>query len=200
LKTIGITGPIASGKSTVTSLLKAKGAVTIDADEIAGDVVEPGKLAWKEIVAYFGEDILLPDRRLNRRKLGKIVFENPEKLAVLNSIIHPPVINEIGKRTKQVEAEYGDGKVVVVDVPLLIEVGLHRQCDLTVVVTADKSIRSRRLQEQGLAKEEAESRIAAQSEKEMLEKHADIVIQNNGSLTELEEKVEELWSVIHKIN
>jgi len=200
LKSIGITGPIASGKSTVASLLKEKGAMVIDADRIARDVVEPDKPAWKEIVAYFGEDVLLHDRRLNRRKLGKIVFENPDKLEVLNKAIHPPVIDEINKRVKHVEAEYGDGKVVVIDVPLLIEVGLHKQCDLTVVVTADKNIRRQRLQEKGLTKEEAESRVAAQSEKEKLEEQADIVIENNGPFAELEKKVDELWDVIHKSN
>lgn len=200
MRIIGITGPIASGKTTVTSLLKEKGAIAIDADEIARDVVEPGKPAWREIVAYFGEDVLLHDRRLNRRKLGKIVFENPDKLEALNKAIHPQVIDEINKRVKQVEAAYGDGKVVVIDVPLLIEVGLHKQCDLTVVVTADKDIRKQRLQEKGLTKEEAESRVAAQSEKEKLEKQADIFIENNGPFAELEKKVDELWDVIHKSN
>ncbi|MCL6472732.1 MAG: dephospho-CoA kinase [Firmicutes bacterium] len=196
MKLIGVTGPIASGKTMVASLLEEKGAVVINADQIAREVVEPGKPAWHEVVDQFGQDILNEDHNINRRKLGNIVFNNPEKLAILNKIIHPPVIAEIDRRIEEIEKKYMDGKIVIADVPLLIEVGMHKKCDLTVVVTADRQIRIDRLIRQGLTKDEAESRINSQKGKEALEKEADVVIQNNGSLEELKAKVNELWQQI----
>ncbi len=196
MKLIGVTGSIGSGKSTVASLLAEKGAIVVDADKIAREVIEPGKPAWSQVVERFGEEILNPDRTINRRKLGNIVFGNPSELELLNSIIHPPVIEEIDGIVEQAEKEFGDGKVVVIDAPLLIEVGLHKTCDLTVVVTADKDIRLGRLLSQGLSKKEAESRINAQEGKERLEREADVVIQNNDTLSELKEKVDSLWEQI----
>jgi len=193
MRVIGLTGSIGSGKSTVSGFLKEKGALVIDADVVARDVVEPGKPAWKEIVGHFGEDILEPDRKINRRKLGMVVFADRKELEHLNAIIHPRVIEEIQSQLKSIEREFGDGKIVVVDVPLLFEVGLDKLSDLTVVVAAGKDVRIKRLIGQGLSREEAETRIAAQSGKENLEKLADIVITNNGTVVELREKVEELW-------
>lgn len=198
MKLIGVTGPIASGKSTVASLLEEKGAILINADQIAREVVEPGKPAWREVVNQFGRDILDEGYNINRRKLGKIVFNNPEKLAILNKIIHPPVILEIDRRIEEIKKKYMDGKIVIADVPLLIEVGMHKKCDLTVVVTADRQVRVDRLIRQGLTKDEAESRVNSQKGKEALEKEADVVIQNNGSLEELRTKVNELWQKIKR--
>lgn len=196
MKIIGLTGSIASGKSTVASMLNKKGAMIIDADLIARDVVEPDKPAWKEIVNRFGDAILRPNREVDRRMLGNIAFKNPEDLAFLNSVIHPQVIAEIDEKLKQMKNEFSNGKVVVLDVPLLIEVGLHKQSDLTVVVSAQKNIRLERLIKQGYSREEAERRITSQAGKEELEKLADVIIENNGTLDELSAKVEDLWRLI----
>lgn len=196
MKIIGLTGSIASGKSTVASMLNEKGAITIDADLIARDVVEPGKPAWKEIVDRFGDTILRPNREIDRRMLGNIVFKDPESLAFLNSVIHPWVIAEIDEKIKRMKNEFSNGEVVVLDVPLLIEVGMHKQSNLTVVVSAQKSIRFERLLKQGYSEEEAENRIVSQSGKEELEKQADVIIENSGTLDELRKKVDDLWRLI----
>ncbi|MBE0448393.1 MAG: dephospho-CoA kinase [Actinobacteria bacterium] len=198
MKIVGITGSIGSGKSTVASLLKEKGALVINADQIARDVTEPNKPAWKEIVAHFGESVLKPDRNINRRELGKIVFADLEKMAFLEKVIHPRVIAEIKTELEGIEKKFENGKVVVLDVPLLFEVGLNRLCNTTVVVTAEEGVRLKRLLDQGLSRDEAEMRVAAQRCKESLEKLADIVIKNNGTLTELKEKVKELWERMNR--
>ncbi|MEW5706137.1 MAG: dephospho-CoA kinase [Actinomycetota bacterium] len=193
MKLVGVTGPIASGKTSFAAMLAEKGALVIDADAIARDVVKPGKPAWQQIINYFGEDILQPNREIDRRKLGEIVFNAPEKLASLNKIVHPHVIAQIDRELENIERQYGNGQVVVVDVPLLIEVGLHKRCDLVVVVTADEDIRFARLLKQGLSKEDAKARMKAQKDKEKLEEEADIVIKNNTTLNALREKAEEVW-------
>ncbi|MDI6716029.1 MAG: dephospho-CoA kinase [Actinomycetota bacterium] len=193
MKLVGVTGPIASGKTSFAAMLAEKGALVIDADAIARDVVKPGKPAWQQIINYFGEDILQPNREIDRRKLGEIVFNAPEKLASLNKIVHPHVIAQIDRELENIERQYGNGQVVVVDVPLLIEVGLHKRCDLVVVVTADEDIRFARLLKQGLPKEDAKARMKAQKDKEKLEEEADIVIKNNTTLNALREKAEEVW-------
>ncbi len=196
MKLIGVTGSIGSGKSTVASLLAKKGAIVIDADKIARRVVEPGKPAWGKVVGRFGKEILNADQTINRRKLGKIVFENPKELESLNNIVHPPVIEEIDDIVDQVEKEFKDGKIVVIDAPLLIEVGLHKICDLTVVIKADKNIRLERIVSQGLSEEEAKSRINSQQNKGRLEGEADVVIQNNGTLEDLKKTINSFWKQI----
>jgi len=193
MKIIGVTGPIASGKSTVTAFLKEKGAFVIDADIIAREVVEPGKPAWAEIVERFGESILGSERSINRRELGRIVFADPEKRLILNDIIHPRVIEEVEARLAALEETVQTDAVVVVDVPLLIEVGMDKRCTLTVMVTAGRELRLERLLKQGLSREEAENRIDAQREKDALVEFADVVIENNGTLEELRSRVEGLW-------
>lgn len=196
MKIIGITGSIGSGKSTVASLLQEKGALIIDADQIARDVIEPDTPAWEEIVAHFGEAILQPDRKINRGELGRIVFSNPEELVFLNNAVHPRVIAEIETDLEEIKNRFGDGKVVVLDVPLLFEVGLDKLCDVTVIVTAGKDARLERLLGQGFSRDEAERRVVAQDYKENLRGLADIVIINNGTVVDLEKKVEELWEYI----
>ncbi|NCO65414.1 MAG: dephospho-CoA kinase [Candidatus Aquicultor secundus] len=196
MKLIGITGAIGSGKSTVALLLKEKSAIVIDADKVAREVVEPKKPAWKQIVDHFGEGILLPDGEINRRELGKRVFGHPEKLARLNEIIHPHAIAEIDRRVEQLESEFKNGQAVVIDVPLLFEAGMHTRCDLTVAVIANSEIRRERLLERGMSRSEIERRMESQEGKDILEQQADVVIENNGTLAELKEKVNELWKRI----
>lgn len=196
MKLIGITGAIGSGKSTVAAFLKEKGAIVIDADQIAREVVEPQKPAWKQVVDYFGEGILRSDGEINRRELGRVVFGHPETLARLNEIIHPHVINEIDERIERFEREFKNGKTVVIDVPLLFEVGIHKRCKLTVAVTADREIRMQRLLDKGISREEIEQRMESQKGKEILERQADVIVENNGTLAELKEKVNKLWERI----
>ncbi len=196
MKVIGITGAIGSGKSTVASFLKEKGAIVIDADQVAREVVEPGKPAWKQVVDYFGESILLSSGEIDRRELGKRVFGYPEELARLNEIVHPYVITEIERRVEQLRSELKNGQAVVVDVPLLFEAGMHTHCDITVAVTAAKEIRMERLLERGMSRAEIERRMESQKAKDILEQQADVIIENNGTLAELKEKVNELWKRI----
>jgi dephospho-CoA kinase len=196
MKVIGLTGSIASGKSTVAAFLREKGATVIDADEIAKEVVATGKPAYQKIVEHFGADILRPDRSIDRSKLGKIVFKDPEKLSLLNSIVHPEVMADVEAKLESY-AKSAPDSVIVLDIPLLIEVGFHKRGDLTIVVSADKDIRLKRLMDKGLPQSEAEARIAAQSDKDRLESEADIVLNNNSTLKDLREKVEDIWQRIN---
>jgi dephospho-CoA kinase len=196
MKIIGVTGPIASGKSAVTALLKEKGARVIDADVIAREVVEPGRPAWTEIVEHFGESVLGPDQSIDRTELGRIVFGDTKQLSVLNEIVHPRVMEEVDSRLRELAATTIRDAVVVIDVPLLIEVGMDKRCAYTVVVTADEALRLERLLKKGFSREEAESRVGAQHGKDALVKLADVVIVNNGTLDELKEQTEALWKVI----
>ena len=196
MKIIGVTGPIASGKSAVTALLKEKGAHVIDADIIAREVVEPGRPAWTDIVEYFGESVLQPDQSIDRPELGRIVFGDAKQLSILNEIVHPRVMEEVDSRLRELAGTNSPDAVVVIDVPLLIEVGMNKRCAHTVLVIADEDVRLERLLKKGLSREEAESRVDAQHGKDALAKFADVVIVNNGTLDELKEQTEALWKVI----
>ncbi len=196
MKVIGITGAIGSGKSTVASLLKEKGAVVIDADQVAREAVEPGKPAWKQVVEYFGEGILLAGGEIDRRELGKKVFGYPEELARLNEIIHPYVIAEIDSRVERLRSEFKNGQAVVIDVPLLFEAGMHTHCDVTIAVTATRQVRMERLLQRGMSRAEIERRMESQKGKNILEQQADVIIENNGTPAELKQKVNELWKRI----
>jgi dephospho-CoA kinase len=159
---VGLTGGVATGKSTVAKLFKQCGAVVIDADELAHEVVKPGKPAWREIVASFGKTVLNQDRSLNRQALGSIVFRNPKKLRQLERIIHPRVAREQARLTNQ--AARTDPKAVVIyDVPLLFEAGIDKRVDRTIVVTADRETQIARLKTRnGLSRAEAIRRIKSQ--------------------------------------
>lgn len=189
--TVGLTGGIGAGKSEVSRLLVECGAVLIDADKIAREVVEPGTPGLAAVVDAFGEDILTPDGSLDRPKLGSIVFTDPDKLALLNSIVHPLV----GARSRELEAAASPDAVIVHDVPLLAENGLAPLYDVVVVVDAapetqlDRLIRLR-----GMTEEDARARMAAQSTREKRLETADIVVDNDVPLQELERRVREVWT------
>ena len=159
---VGLTGGVATGKSTVAKMFKQCGAVVIDADKLARDVVKPGKPAWREIVDTFGKTVLTPDRTINRQTLGTIVFGNRAKLRRLERIIHPRVAREQARLTKQ--AARNDPKAVVIyDVPLLFEVGVDKRVDKIIVVTADRNTQLARLKSRnGLSRAEAIRRISSQ--------------------------------------
>jgi dephospho-CoA kinase len=159
---VGLTGGVATGKSTVAKMFKQCGAVVIDADELARDVVKPGKPAWREIVDRFGKTVLNPDRTINRRILGAIVFGNRAKLRRLEQIIHPRVAREQARLTRQA-ARDNPKAVVIYDVPLLFEVGIDKRIDKIIVVTADRETQIARLKKRnGLSRTEAIQRIDSQ--------------------------------------
>ncbi|GGN49957.1 dephospho-CoA kinase [Streptomyces kronopolitis] len=187
---VGLTGGIGAGKSEVSRLLASYGAVIVDADKIAREVVEPGTPGLAAVVAEFGEGVLTPDGTLDRPKLGGIVFADPQKLKALNAIVHPLV----GARSAELEAAAGPDAVVVHDVPLLTENGLAPLYDLVVVVDAAPQTQLDRLVRlRGMAEDEAISRMAAQATREQRLAVADLVIDNDGPLNALEPQVRAVW-------
>ncbi len=159
---VGLTGGVATGKSTVARMFERCGALVIDADALAHQVVEPGKPAWRAIIKTFGKAVLNPDRTLNRQALGAIVFRNRAKLRRLEQIIHPRVAREQTRLARQ--AARNDPKAVVIyDVPLLYEAGIDKRVDRVIVVTADRETQIARLhQRNGFTRAEALRRIRSQ--------------------------------------
>jgi dephospho-CoA kinase len=173
---VGLTGGVATGKSTVAKMFKQCGAAVIDADQLAHDVVKPGKPAWREIVKTFGKTILNTDRTLNRRELGSLVFGSRAKLRRLEHIIHPRVAREQARLTKQA-AKKDPHAVVIYDVPLLFEAGIDKRVDRTIVVTADRDTQIARLKKRnGLSRADAIRRITSQMPLSKKIRLADIVI------------------------
>ncbi|NQT73688.1 MAG: dephospho-CoA kinase [Chloroflexi bacterium] len=190
---VGLTGSIASGKSTVSGMFVELGAYLIDYDVLAREVVEPGQKAWEGIVDQFGEEVLNSDSTLNREKLGQIVFDNPEKLQKLNQITHPAVFEEADNRVKEIEKTHADA-LIIKDVPLLIETGIHNTVDKVIVVSAPRETRLKRLMERGFTQEESLKRIDSQMPISEKEKYADFVIHNDVSLVYTREQVEQIYS------
>ncbi|MEU8486136.1 dephospho-CoA kinase [Streptomyces sp. NPDC048641] len=188
---VGLTGGIGAGKSEVSRLLVAHGAVLIDADRIAREVVEPGTPGLAAVVEAFGSGVLAPDGTLDRPALGAIVFADADRLAVLNSIVHPLV----GARSAELEAAATGDSVVVHDVPLLAENGLAPLYDLVVVVDASPGTQLDRLVRlRGMSEEDARARMAAQATREKRLEIADIVIDNDVPLDELHRRVDAVWA------
>ncbi|MET7459948.1 dephospho-CoA kinase [Nonomuraea sp. NPDC005501] len=187
---IGLTGGIGSGKSEVSRRLAARGAVVIDADKIAREVVEPGTPGLARVVAAFGEEVLRPDGSLDRDKLGSIVFHDPDRLAALNAIVHPLV----GERVAELQGQAAEDAIVVYDVPLLAENKLAPMYDVVIVVDAADEVRVARLAEhRGMPESDARARIAAQAGRDERLAIAHVVIPNEGTLDELETRVAEVW-------
>ncbi|MCW8380184.1 dephospho-CoA kinase [Streptomyces justiciae] len=187
---VGLTGGIGAGKSEVSRLLVERGAVLIDADRIAREVVAPGTPGLAAVVEAFGADVLAADGSLDRPKLGSIVFADPEKLAVLNSIVHPLV----GARSRALESAADENAVVVHDVPLLTENGLAPLYDVVVVVDASPETQLDRLVRlRGMTEDDARARMAAQATREKRREIADIVIDNDVPLEDLRRRVTDVW-------
>ncbi|NPV28422.1 MAG: dephospho-CoA kinase [Firmicutes bacterium] len=198
MRVIGLTGGIASGKSLVSRLLRELGALVIDADQIAREVVEPGKPAYHSILREFGNQVLNPDGSLNRQALGRLVFSDPRKLERLNQITHPLIIAEIQKLLKSYRLLFPE-KAVVLDAPLLYEAGLESIVDEVWVVYVDYPTQLQRLMERdGLTREEARRRIEAQLPLEEKVKRADRVIDNRGTPEETALQVRKFWNEIAK--
>ncbi|MEU2332214.1 dephospho-CoA kinase [Streptomyces sp. NPDC013172] len=188
---VGLTGGIGAGKSEVSRLLVGHGAVLIDADRIAREVVAPGTPGLTAVVDAFGPDVLAADGSLDRPKLGAIVFADPERLAVLNSIVHPLV----GARSRELEQAAADDAVVIHDVPLLAENGLATLYDLVVVVDAAPETQLDRLTRlRGMTEQDARARMAAQATREKRLEIADIVIDNDVPLDALRQRVAQVWA------
>ena len=188
---VGLTGGIGAGKSEVSRLLVECGAVLIDADRIAREVVAPGTPGLAAVVEAFGTEVLAPDGSLDRPGLGSIVFADPEKLAVLNSIVHPLV----GARSRELESAAPVDAVVVHDVPLLTENGLAPLYDVVVVVDASPETQLDRLVRlRGMTESDARARMAAQATREERREIADVVIDNDVPLPELEQRLKDVWA------
>jgi dephospho-CoA kinase len=187
---IGLTGGIGSGKSTVSALLAARGAVVIDADRIAREVVEPGTPGLAAVVEAFGADVLRADGSLDRPALAAIVFGDAESRKRLDGIVHPLVRS----RAAELAAAAPEDAVVVHDVPLLVETGQTGSYDVVLVVRADPEVRVQRLLQRGLPEDDARARIAAQASDEQRSAVADVVLDNDGSPDELADQVNRFWA------
>ncbi|MFT9493614.1 dephospho-CoA kinase [Anaerosolibacter sp.] len=189
MRVIGLTGGIASGKSTTTNILRKYGYPVIDADIIAREIVEVGEPALKEIVDYFGNEILNCDGSLNRRQLGKIVFSDQHKLKALNQITHKRINDRI-KHTIETYAKSKAYDVVFLDAALLIEMNMRKLVDELWLVSVNPEIQLNRLMERDdINLEEAKNRINSQMTLKEKQKFADVIIDNSGSYSELEEQL-----------
>jgi dephospho-CoA kinase len=194
---IGLTGNIASGKSTVAVLLAARGATLIDADVLARRAVEVGTPAYDEIVRRWGDDVLSPDGLLDRAALRERVFDDHDELEQLNRIVHPEV-DRLRRRLIEEARERGD-RVVVCDIPLLFEKHLAGHFDKIILVDAPRPMRLERLvRDRGLHETEAMKMIAAQMPAELKRARADYVIDNTGTLAELATRVDEVWRELER--
>ncbi|HET7656761.1 MAG TPA: dephospho-CoA kinase [Bacillales bacterium] len=194
---IGLTGGIASGKSTVSKMIETAGIPVIDADAYAKKVVEPGERAYEEIVAHFGEAILHGDGTIDRKKLGAIIFNDEKERKVLNGIVHPAVRK--GMIDEKARHEKEGHEAVVLDIPLLFESKLQESVDHILLVYVDEDVQLKRLMERdGSTKEEALSRIRSQIPLKAKRTQADAVIDNNGTEAETEDQLNEIlkgWNV-----
>jgi dephospho-CoA kinase len=193
---VGLTGGLASGKSTVAAMFRRLGALHLDADAIAHELITPGGRAEDEVLARFGATIVGPDGAIDRGALGAIVFSDPGALADLNAIVHPKVREEIARRLAREAASASPAPVALLDVPLLVESGMHEELDAVVVVTCPPETQVARAVARGMAEEEARRRIAAQAPTEEKVAVADIVIDNGGPPERTAAQVEAAWRTL----
>ena len=186
---IGLTGGIGSGKSTVSALLAEHGAVVVDADRIAREVLEPGTPGLDAVVAEFGPGVVAPDGSLDRAALASVVFADDAARRRLDALVHPLV----RRRTAELVAAAPPDSVVVNDVPLLVETGQAGSYDLVLVVEADQEARVARLVGRGLTETDARARMAAQATDEQRRAVADVVLDNSGTPAQLAERVADFW-------
>lgn len=189
---LGLSGGIGSGKSTVAKILSNLGAVVIDADVIAREVLEPNQAGYQKAIEVFGESILDSDLRIDRKRLAELVFQDSDELAKLEAIVHPAVI----ARVAQIRHSLPESTVVVYDTPLLFEKNLQGQFDKVLIVVTDSEHRKARLIERGLEIRDIEARIANQATDSQRRTVADFVIENNGSPEQLHDQVTKVWQQI----
>ena len=192
---VGLTGGIGAGKGEVARRLAAYGALVIDADQVAREVVAPGTPGLDEVVAAFGPGVLRPDGSLDRALLGEIVFSDPALRGKLNAIVHP----RVGERMREIEETAGEQDVVVHEIPLLAENGLAGAFDVVVVVDAPPAVQVERLVSiRGLTESHALARMSAQATREERLAVATMVVDNSGSLEDLDERVAALWAELSR--
>ncbi|MFD0698675.1 dephospho-CoA kinase [Paenibacillus sp. GCM10027628] len=190
---IGLTGGIACGKSTVSAMLVSRGAILVDADQLARDVVEPGSPVLERVAGHFGQAVLHPDGSLNRKKLGEIVFADASARKQLENLLHPPIRALMRAQMETAEREHPE-KLVVVDVPLLYESGLVAMFQEVMVVYVPRDVQLARLiQRDGLTEVSAQERLAAQMSIEEKRELADIVIDNSGTREETSLLIDQFW-------
>ena len=188
---VGLTGGVASGKSTVSAVLRDLGAVVVDADALAREVVEPGTPGLAAVAAAFGPEVLADDGSLDRGRLGAVVFADPDRRQALEAIIHPLV----RAGAAQIEAAADPGAVVVHDIPLLVETGQEKSFDAVIVVDVPEDVQvERAARERGWSREEARSRIAAQASREQRRAAATYVVDNSGTTEDLRQRVAEVFA------
>jgi dephospho-CoA kinase len=188
---VGLTGGIGSGKSTVARMLQERGAVVLDADEFARAAVVAGSPGLRSVVARFGPDVLTPEGELDRPKLASIVFADPQALADLEAIVHPEVRRMIADG---IQENLDADRVVVLVNPLLIEMGTHRDCDVVVVVSTSAETQIARSLTRGMAEDDVRARMAAQLPLDERARTADVLIDNEGTMEDLEREVDVLWA------
>jgi dephospho-CoA kinase len=194
MKTIGLTGGIGSGKSTVSQILAELGAFVIDADKVGHEIYLPGKEAWQQVTAAFGSDILAPDQTIDRKKLGALVFGSDEARKKLNEIVHPLMFQDIDRRIRAKRAT-GFTKPIVIEAAILIEANwLPLADEVWLIVTNKTAVIDRVATQRGMAAKDTEARIASQLSDSERRKHAQVLIENNSSLEELQQKIRVEWS------
>jgi dephospho-CoA kinase len=193
---VGLTGGIGAGKSTVARMLAGRGAVVVDADELAARALDPGTPTYERVCELFGDQVVLPDGRLDRKAIAQRTFREPETRKALESIVHPEVFRGLAEI---VERHRSSDRVVVFDVPLLVETGFQDAVDVVVVVTADRDERIRRVaRARGMTDAEARARIAAQADVGRQEAVAHVVIRNDGDRAALERAVDGVWTDLRR--
>jgi dephospho-CoA kinase len=192
---VGLTGGIGSGKSTVSAMLAAKGAIIVDADAIVHELQRPGQVVFDEMVDTFGREILQPDGTLDRAKVGDIVFTDEAKRVQLQGIVWP----RVGERVRELIDSATDDDIVVLDVPLMAEAtdGSRRMAQKIIVVDASEDTQIRHLGEKGVSADVAKARMAVQASREDRLKLADFVLNNDGSIDELQKQVDAMWEELH---
>ncbi len=196
IRVIGLTGGIASGKTTISNILKDLGAIIIDADKIARKIVEKGKPALNEIERYFGKEVLLENKELNRKKLASLVFNNPKLLKKLNEITHTYIIKEITNHINCYKKACNN-RVIILDAALLIELDLMYLVEEVWIVSVPEEIQIKRLiKRENISIDEAEKRINSQMPFEDKKKYGDLIIDNSKDLTHLREQIEKNWNRI----
>jgi len=196
VKVIGLTGGIATGKSTVSAILKKAGAVIIDADRIARQVVKKGLPAYREILDNFGESILLPDGEINRSVLGNIIFTDPHRKQLLNRIVHPHVGREMDRRLSALENRSPDA-IIVLDIPLLFEAEMHKNLSNVIVVYAPAHIQIERLMKRdNISKADAVARVQSQMPIEEKKDRGTIVIDNSGTIEDTRKQTLQIFKAL----
>lgn len=188
---VGLTGGLGAGKSTVGRMLSDRGAVLVDADQLARRALDPGTAAYKQVCDLFGDQVVTTSGQLDREAIAAAVFDEPERRRTLESIVHPEVYRMLADI---VEDRRDTEDIIVFDAPLIVETGFHDACDVVVVVTAPEETRvGRAARDRGMTVDAARARIRAQLGDADREAVADVVIRNDGTLADLERQVDELW-------